>query len=318
MSRLSLLLLGIAALVPTLGSAGDFLIDCDNRCWEIGGAALLWKPCGKPYEYGVAFFGEEDEFTIKDLRTKAGYDWGFRLFGATYTNDCCHLFSIDWTYLRTTDTERRSEEVIALFPVEQDIDIFAVAHSKLKHRYNKVNVRAGRYTSQHCKSLVHAFGGARYVDIERQQAVTVVGIEDDRLQSFEKARFEGGALEIGAGVHVTEPCGFSIVGLVSGVAAIGQRTLKQNFIAGPPEDETLIIYEHPSETICIPGMELRIGAEYRYECGCYWFNAEIGYQMDYYWNALRLMTPTFNEDIAGTAPTDAGFAGPYFQLSARF
>ncbi len=298
MKRGLFLLLGIA----TLGA-----IDLQKRCWEIGAELLYWRPCSPSYEYGTIVHSDSD---VESLAIQPDYEAGFRIFGATYTWDCCHIFSIDWTRLYTSDAVKKSAGTLFVFPNETDLTD-ATVRARLKYRYNKVNVRAGRYIASYCDSKAYVFGGIRYVNIERFQEAKAGSV-----QSFQSSKFDGAAFEVGFGMVAEEGCGFAITGHFAGLMGIGERRLTQKV--------NTIRYRHPSHTACIPGLEARLGVRYRYECSCFWINAEIGYEIDHYFDALALVTDgnairnTTNPAIGATSNIGVGFSGPYLQISVRF
>jgi hypothetical protein len=294
-------------IVSLVVTASAFAFSLEDRCWEVGVDYLYWKPCGC-FEYGVDKVSADPVY----LGVTPDYDSGFRLFAATYTDDCCHIWSVEWAHLKTTDHVKREVGSAdwVLFPSNAPSESDK-AEASLKYRYNKVNLRAGRYISNYCTSRAYAFGGLRYVDIERKQSAMAI---DPELTSWAKAQFEGAAFEVGAGVEVQEPCNFSAVGHISGLAAIGRQSLDQAL-----GDRA---YYRPTRTTCAAGIEVRLGVQYRYECDCFWITAQVGYELDYYISALSL--PSGLYEATGAAPfpnttkANAGFGGPYLSLSARF
>lgn len=320
MSRLAWLCLGIAALAPVVGSAQRNIIEWDERCWEVSADALYWRPFGTPYQFGVSdreTGTNSNEST--NLYIRPDYDWGFRLGGSTYTHDCCHLFFVDWYYLNTSDASRTAADNLFVFFFNENLGE-ALVEAKVKTRYNRVNIRAGRYISAHCDSLGYVFGGLRYVDIEqhREYKTEPTGFELEFIRAREESQFEGAAFEVGYGAHITEPCGFSLVGHVAGLMAIGERTSS----AGFTDDMTVTrTYKTPGKAACLIGVELRLGVEWRYECGCYWFTLEAGYEAHEYFDALRFGTPVISAQsraVRGTELVNAGFGGPFFGGSVRF
>lgn len=319
MSRFLWLFVGMVALVPVAGSAVRLVIDLDDRCWEVSGEALYWRPYAALYQYGVERRDVADGVVdMTDLLVRPDFHWGFRLGGSMYTHDCCHLFLVDWYYLGTSDRLRRTTRDTIIFPENTPVET-APTVARVKSRYNRVNIRVGRYVSAHCNSLGYVFGGLRYVDIERQQEANIV-IENpgpEPVASRQKSQFEGAAFEVGYGAHVTEPCGFSLFGHVAGLMGIGKRTVHQQLVTG----QTSINYIHPGKSACIIGTELRLGLEWRYECRCYWFTLRAGYEMHQYFDALRFMAPVTDEHSPAVRTTElvnAGFGGPFFGASLRF
>ncbi len=289
-------------------------IDLNARCWEVGGEALFWRAFGQPYDYGFDIVTQND---VRALVLKPEYDVGFRIFGDTYTHDCCHLFSVDWTHLRSTNRTRRGGTNIVIVGALPGVTPSPLATAHLKFAYDKVNVRAGRYVSHYCDSMFYGFGGLRYVRIERSQRAIAQNAGGNVARSIEKSTFEGGGFEVGAGAEIQEPWNIILVGRVSGVMLIGERKFEQATVANIATSFT-----HPTDTGCLVGAELRVGVKYRYECNCLWLQAEVGYQLDQYFDALRFTSSGASVTPAPTIPTstthNVGFGGPYISASIRW
>ncbi len=279
-----------------------------NRCWEVGGEALFWRACGKPYDYGV----RREGVTQADLSLTGGYDVGFRIWAGTYTHDCCHLFDVDWTHLRTFDAQREAGNIL-MFPSNAQQD--AVTNADLKYGYDKVTIRAGRYIARYCKSMAWVYGGTGYLNLQRNQQTTLVTPAGASQKSVERASYEGGFLEVGVGADVEEPYCIHLLGHIAALVGIGERNLHQTHLT----NGTNMTLAHPGETSCIAGLQMRLGVQWRYQWCSTWLMLQVSYQLDQYFDALRLGTsqPGIN-NVWASGLQNVGFSGPSVSASIRF
>jgi Legionella pneumophila major outer membrane protein precursor len=302
----------LALLALTTGvSAYDLLAD---RCWEVGGEALFWRACGPSYDYGVSV---PSNLAVNTFSLKPDYDVGFRIWGSTYKHDCCHLFDVDWTHLRTFDSQRQVGPMVIVFPNDQSLQN-GVVNADLKFAYDKVEIRAGRFIASHCNSIAWAYGGTGYLNLQRTQ--TAIGVDTTggpSVKSVERASYEGGMLEVGVGADVEEPYCFHLLGHIGALIGIGERKLHQTLTFG----ETTT-YNYPSETSCIAGVEMRLGVQWRYETRCAWIMFQVSYELDHWFDAFRLSTSQpgaiGQPPIANTTLKSVGFSGPSVSLAVRF
>ena len=303
MRKLLILLLALTSTVQ----AYDLFAD---RCWEVGGEALFWRPCGGPYDYGNETVSG---FVRRDLSLKPDYDVGFRIWGATFTHDCCHLFDVDWIHLRTFDKQREVGDFI-IFP-SAGLLTDAVVNANLKFGYDKVTVRAGRYIARYCNSMAWAYGGAGYLNLKRNQQATAVAANGAVLRNTERASYEGGLLEVGVGVDVEEPYCFHLIGHLAGIVGIGERKLRQTLLSAGNITEFL----HPGETSCITGLQMKLGVQWRYQYRCAWLMLQVSYELDQYFDAFRLAE---SQPLVNGVPTsglqNVGFSGPSVSAAVRF
>jgi Legionella pneumophila major outer membrane protein precursor len=281
----------------------------NERCWEVGGDLLYWKACAPTYDY--AYSNVETPTSVAQHGVKPGYDAGFRIYARTDTHDCCHCWWASWTHFDHSDRDHPGLGDYSVLGKESQAGI---VKASMQHLYDKAELKAGRYVSCHCNSRYYAFGSVGYLNIERKQSFTFAG-EDD-FGDRQKSSFEGGFVQIGAGAEVEEPCNLRLLGHFAAVAGIGKRKLIETLLL----EENQISISHPSQTTCIPGLELRVAVEWRYHCSCVWFGIELGYQLDHYFDALRLSSPQILDENPnlGSSVKDIGFGGPFLGVKARF
>lgn len=339
------LLIG-ASTMSAKGSADNWCWDsCRwDGCWEIGAEALYWKSCGCGWQYGtVGETGGSSPLHIDYLRLSPDYDWGFRIQGGYYSCDACSFVTLDWIYFRSTDTIKKTHPVgsiLATHPTALVVGDILANHAIVqdKFQYNRVNLRGGYYLYRGCDVSFYALAGIRWVDIEDKRNAKLVqevlNIEDDAIPQQEivltlnpgaryreKSDFWGVGIEVGFGADYDLGCGFQLVGRVAGTTAVGRRShhidIVQEadaFVSGP------VFIRTTTRTQCVPGLDFRLGFAYTYDCDCVSVTGEIGYESNYYFNALasRQLKPAVPDHPEVLECVDAGFAGPYASIKLRF
>ncbi len=264
-------------------------IDCCGE-WAVGGHALYFAPITCPFAFANVSnqtIGSVDVIDSRAVTIPCHTDWGFRLFG-NYLNDC--LFAAV-SYQRLEAATNRP--VVATAITGGGIGGTANIVGQVGIEYQNIDVRVGTHLLQECNSTLYLYGNTRWVDLSHRRAVGSVRQRDGATESFtEKSAFQGGAIGIGLGSEIDVWCGIGafIDGNVLGV--IGNRSLtnvryRQALIN--PRDLQL---SYPSDTCIIPEADFRIGLTYTYACGCWKFEGEVGYEVDYFWNGSAF--PEFN------------------------
>lgn len=331
------------ALCLAVSPAFAFTLRCAD--WEVGVAALYWRPCAPSFEFAEARYENTVPRTrqVEDLdkegkvkKDKKGntvmtseqyqafvghtnelfsvdpdYQWGARVFVGYVTEDCCNFGRFDWTYVRIADARAAHK---------QDMRVIGFANTsevtgRLKHRYNRVNLRFGHRFYCGCNVNLYAYAGGRFVDIHRRERVST---PEGNLR--QRSKFSGGGLEVGLLGTYDLGCGVHVVGNLGGLTILGrQRT--DVCQATTVEEEHLAILQR---TQCVAGWDVRGGINYSFCCWCFNATLEIGYEMNYYLSPLALHPGEFGVTISSanadnrTRTVNVGFGGPYLSLMLRF
>ena len=150
--------------------------------------------------------------------------------------------------------------------------------------YDSADLQIGLALGEAAGSCLWAFVGGRYVYMR-----------DTRFNP--SIRMTGGGVEAGIMADWLL-CGcLSFVGQATTFVGLGEQTTRP----------------FPSETACIPGFDLSGGFRYKCcLCGAM-ASVELGYEMDYLFDALRLTTC-----CGDLTRASAGFHGLYAQLALQF
>jgi hypothetical protein len=303
-------LLASLALATTVHS---LTLNCDGNI-TAGIDVLYWKPCEPNAIYARATNDtpSANPTTVESLGLQPGYDWGFRL-QVGYL-DCCGdtFYNLSWIYLRGTDTSGPNGPfaslTIPIIPEATSSDTIALA--RLKHRYNRVDLRAGHFAQRTCSYDTYLLGGLLYVNIEDHTKIE--GIDFSGVAEFQgssKLNGVAGELGIGGNFHLCGQFGCTLeLGLFAGVGRrkLGWETLRET---------NLINLDFPSETHCLTGYDFKVGIHYSCSARCVNTNIEIGWEQQYYFNALR--RPTYTDE-SSSASHDVGYGGPYLSFSFFF
>ena len=110
--------------------------------------------------------------------------------------------------------------------------------------------------------------------------------------------------------------GLNIVGQLAGMAIIGPRKTVVDIFAADLLTQRL---RFDNTTIIAPGMDLRLALNYSQEICCLLFAAELGWELDHYWNiAQRNLSFPDSASTFALEVGDTGFSGPYLQITAGF
>jgi hypothetical protein len=298
-----------------------------NGAWEVSAEVLCIRPCATEFPFAVAAIPTlNDPVVSRNVKSlKPDYEWAFRVEGAYYSCDGCDFFSLGWTHFDSRVLQKvfppKNGQLTALFVPDETTPVLNVL-ARVRSRYDKIDFRAGRRVSCACRSAVYVYGGLRYIGIrENDDICALMNIDGQKQRASIVSRFEGLGLELGLSGQHDIGCHFSFVAQLGVVAALGDKrittTLKNPFSTTVANARTT----YPARTTCIPGIDWKLGLSYYYDFCCVRFIGELGYQMDYYFNALYMPRPA-----AATALQSAivdwnvnrAFAGPYFALRAQF
>jgi hypothetical protein len=312
---IGLCLVGGALL--TSSASADYCCESD-RCggsWEFGVDFLYWHACACPFDFGAAKveYLNEDDQAVSDSsiqRVKPSNHPGWRL-NATYL-DGCKFYTLDWLYLRATDSSE------AFKPLEGDLTVppfgaVNYATAQMRNTYNRVNFRAGYTLHEGCCISSYTYLGARLIDINQYRNTFV---EPGGLREKDKAEYAGFGVEWGVGGEYITQCGLGIATRMAATLTVGEQKYRSEILSLNPVRLNYHTYTH-----CVPGYDFRLGINYAKECDCWSALIEIGYELQYYFNAIRVQgrdQGASPELIVTTHCANIGFGGPYISLQLAF
>lgn len=322
MKKLTMMALIVAA--PVL--AGGWLDSCcPDWCYDVsvGAEALYWKPCNQILRYGQ--FDQNDisvsELTSTDhksLDLSPDYAWGFRLFGTLSDESGCNFTSLEWAYVSGTSsvTVKQGDSRLLILPMTNGADsIFA----RQRTRYNKVSLKVGhRFCGNDCTYL-YGYAGGRWVQARVSQFDEASGSQNLPQLYKTRTEFSGGGIEFGVGTHADLWCGFGLAGRAGLLGLVGKREYNMQVttvISAPRVTNRTARSDHAA---CIGGFEVRLGIDYTYQCGCWWIKGEVGYETNYYLDAL-LFPAQMQESGSSSFSTSSNFGigGVYFGLTLGY
>ena len=295
--------------------------DCDGDIY--GGVELLyWKAthCSIPFAVGEK---NSNGFTkVREFSIKGDYDWGVR--GYLGYERCCYFGELSYLWLETENASRR----VHRGDFNDGLDLQSVgetdfAHSRLRFRYQNVDLRFGEYLQKGKGCAFQMYGHLRWADIDMHNR-SIGSDQEEAPQSYEQnSSFQGGG--IGVGVSGSS-CIWRKIGIGSRLSLLGLvgrvRLDKQvKFIrgTGAGKDPQLISLTPSGRTTVVPVGEARLHLHYATTCRCTTVRVELGYELDYYFKALRYSDQDQN---SGGLPLrtcfNVGFGGPYLGLRVGF
>lgn len=313
--------LALSLLLASFAIAGECC--CDQWHYGLGADALYWKPLQCEFDFAFAE-RSSDEFQVYTLSPT--YDWGFRVQGWAGCNAIYTGASYLW--LRSTSARGVFDQarIFGIAPIA-GFDRFTGARAKICEQYQNADLRVGRILYHGCESWLGAFVNIRWAKLEERREVT--GINGFNFNPFIYS-FDPSFWGIGPGIGLEGRIGlwncFGFFGGVNAMALIGERETPRDLgiqvnVAGTvPTGEN----RWGSTTTVLPGADLRLGIDYIWMCGCWWIDARIGYEINYYWKAFS--GPYTDTGANSISPTDgfqrecinAGYAGLIFGVSVGF
>lgn len=313
-SALALLLTTQAATAQQCCPAPEPCRDpCMNWCnmdgdWEFGAHALVFTPSGCAFDFATTTVAN-----FRDNISTVGcqLDWGFRVFAA-YLSRCSFTgFSYQWF-------DSKSAASLAAPAVTRFGQVANVTKASLRLQYQNVDVRMGKFLHRSCGCDFYVFGNARWVDLQYRrtvQGIVNTGQLAGQVQTVnQKSTLQGGALGVGAGAEFDVWCDVGLFGEANILGIIAERSTKDATFTNvtPAGVAATVPFTYASDTCINPELNFRLGLNYTYTCGCWSFVGEVGYEVDYFWNAFA-----FNQ-FTGPAITqfrqceDVGFSGLFF------
>jgi len=287
-----------------------------SPCFDasVGAEALYWKPCHDAFRYG--FFSANPDGTgvpQNPLDLIPDYQWGFRIFGSICEPTLDYSVSLEWAHVSDSSAasaQGRPDRFLNQFLYDSDFGQNVTSLSAREHsRYNKLGLKVAY---GFCSSL-YVYGGARWIDIAlREQSKGIFETGSVPIEVKQIASFNGGALEAGIGANF---CLWSGLGIALRFGAFGIIGEQQTSLF-VDQGEEIATDQTSRLTQCLRGLEVRLGIQYAYQCGCWWLRWEIGYELDAYFNALRLHLPQLTAANIGSSNFTIG--GPYAGVTIGF
>ena len=287
----------------------DPCMDWCNFCgdWEFGAHALVFNPTVCEFDFATTQNANNRDAVST---VKCQLDWGFRVFGA-YLSRCSFIgVSYQWYESKVADSLTGTQLV------SRQNDTVNRVKANLRLEYQNVDVRWGKFLHRTCGCAFYLYGNARWVDLKYRRTVqgaTTAGF----VRTFtQRSKLQGGAVGVGAGADFDLWCDIGIFGDLNLLGVIAERSTRdtQTLIASAGATPATVQFRYGSDTCINPELDFRLGLNYTYTCGCWTFVGEVGYELDYFWEAFA-----FSNFNAQTGPfstfrtcEDVGFSGLFF------
>ena len=328
----------LAFLLPTL-----LFAVCDPCCYPgtfvAGVDVLYYKPTMCPWRFVRAESADGLANNFRYPSLKPDYDWGVRVFGG-YTQGC-FFAQMGYQWMRSKDTVRAvrtSQEIGGFGFVIGELLIpganagWNSATARLKLTYQNVDLQIGQSVIRKGGCDWQVFGSIRWVYLEETRQLRGEGFESPSNTNPVTGKFDSISRFNGAGLGVGTRGDFNICGNLDAfgelnlMAIIGDRHLRKRRVV--EFDGEVFNFNYNSHTCIVPGSDLRIGLRFSmYACNAT-LVGELGYELEYYLNALEgdrtsfidITTTTDGRFAGGSEPAcrDVGFAGPYAGLRFLF
>jgi Legionella pneumophila major outer membrane protein precursor len=294
---------------PCCNPCTDWCDMCGR--WEVGAHALLFTPIACEYDFATVNSSQVpagQPFKITTMRCEL--DWGFRIFGR-FLSDCTFLnVSYQWF-------QSKAKNTVDDFQVIRDLPAVTAVRgdASTSFEYQNVDVSLGKYLHRGRRCNFFLFGNARWVDLSYQRHTRAINEQGLVFNANEKSKLEGGALGVGAGAEYDLWCDIGLFGSANVLGVIAERSTPNVFA---PSDDTqdpnsIVRSKYSSDTCINPEVNFRIGLDYSYTCGCWTLVGELGYELDYFWNAFSFPKGAItNATDRFRQCEDVGFSGLFF------
>ena len=302
-----------AQCCPQKEKCCDPCVDWCDMCgdWEVGAHALYFTPLTCAYDYVVNSPTTMASFTGDVSSLKCSADWGFRVFG-NYLSDCSFVgLSYQWFESKTAGSRTGTD-----LRVRGGLEVNdGRVEARQTIEYQNLDFRVGKYLHRACGCNFYLFGNARWVDISYRRAIRQL-IQDTDLYRLatEKSDLKGGALGVGTGADFDLWCDIGLFGEANVLGVIAERSTRNVSFVEANRNDT-VSARYPSDTCISPELDFRLGLNYHYTCGCWTFVGEIGYELDYFWDAFSFPsngTGLLNTDNWARDCQNVGFSGLFF------
>jgi Legionella pneumophila major outer membrane protein precursor len=294
----------LALLMSTQTLAADW---CNlSGDWVAGAHALVFTPVTCEYDYASVSTTEGDQPVST---VKCELDWGFRVFGQYLSR--CSFTGISYQWYESKASDSTTAELL----VNRHAFVGRQAIANLSLRYQNVDVRMGKFLHRTCGHAFYLFGNARWVDLQDKRLLRTIGLESDVVDVTQTAKLQGGALGVGAGAECNLWCDLGLFGEANILGVIADRSTSASLVTTTSAGQaTVIDFQFGSDTCVNPEVNFRLGLDYSYTCGCWTFVGELGYELDYFWNAVSIS----QGDVTVGTPSlfrgceNVGFSGLFF------
>jgi Legionella pneumophila major outer membrane protein precursor len=310
------LLVSMGSLTAGSNAACDLLdINLFSSCGYLTfyGDALYMKPDNSDFPWVKSPLPDPEDAMLTSL--VPDYHWGFRL-GANYaTATGCSFMDISGLYVWGSDhVEKRGPELIPNVLVGGAVDH---VRARFHVDYWNIDLKFGRYFWQGCGLGFYAFVGARYANME-EKPWQVSSIETTAAITTLDIRykFDGAGPQTGVGA---EYCIFRNLNLVGQVSTMGLIGARRTHVGTQNVEGERGRYCFDRATIISPAVDIRLALNYSLEMCCMIWEAELGWELDHYWNAAsRFNLFSSADSVFQREVGDVGFSGPYLSFRVGF
>ena len=295
---------------PTFGG----YLPCYKKCLDLEASALYWKTCRDDRLYAVSLDSDGSPLILSIVEPEM--TWGWKVKGSISSHPCL-FFDAEFTYFKDNNRNTTDNPTDTTFFADPVTSISL----QVKNNYQRARVRAGFYLWQGGLGGIYTFGGFNWIYLWEQDVLNSPAVGGVELNLSQKSCFRGAGFDGGVGGSLTL---FNCLGLrveCNGISAIGYQDY-QFFLRSNNEGiASPVNKEYPKETICIPGLDIRFEANYRFS-GPLPLMLAVGYEHHQFFNALRL-TPLYSvvaieQAVLQSEILDLGFAGLYATLRVNF
>jgi Legionella pneumophila major outer membrane protein precursor len=307
----------VRRLALTLFITSTTLLSASERL-TIGGEALYWKPAACSYEYARIDTLAAAPFADRISSIDPSFDPGFRLYAGYQRGDCS--CQISYLYLQSHHTSSVSRGGAASLSI---LGLVATDYTRgeahLTFDYQNVDVRVVRCLARKNRLSFSGSATARWIDIERKAKVRGTGANLVGAGTLiQISETQGGGLGIGLQAEAVLSCCTAFVGfdLMALVETARIRRFERVEIHG-----LVTKLKYGALTYPAPALDFQLGLSTSTMIGCLMLSAEVGFESQYYWNALRYARPAQVNRALQDEPVncrDVGFIGPYVGIRGQF
>ncbi|MBS0622055.1 MAG: hypothetical protein JSR80_03755 [Verrucomicrobia bacterium] len=298
---------------------------CSAPCWDacdwgadfaVGVDALYWKPLHCDYVIGRKDITGVNSTVSNIFAITADYAWGVRTY-ASYARDC-NFIDASYLWFQAHDTFFPGDGLISNVASNST----ARPVGRLFFQYQNVDLRLGQILHKGCGCSFYVFADARwaFINERRQLNAIVISETNSNLEIIHKSTFSGAGVGVGMGGQFSIWNCFSGFGRLTALSLIGNRqTPIESMISTDPITQRV---KFRSNTCIIPAIDVRLGLDYQWECGCLSTVWEVGYELDYYFQVLNTVNEQSNSLGVSSqvlrSCKNIGFAGPYAGVKLLF
>lgn len=315
--------------------------------FEVSIAALWLQPAASNLNYVIlnnelpTLSPRWVEQEVKPSLTPA-FELGLRYI---FPNSSNKDINLNWTHLSTDNSDTTNADNVKFF-LGPDYEIgpagIPIRHAKGKAEFNYdlINLNVGQWSDLARDVHVRLFGGVSAGLLHENVDATFSGTDlvdaggDFKLHQEVVSRFNGIGPNIGVHVNYDGIYGFGLLGEASLSALIGDIHAKTSYAAtsvidtaeGLHPNRQTIKDEHATQVI--PGMDFKLGVDYKYALNQALLTVSAGYQAAIYINAISqylpgtLVTPleTGGIYVATMDHTLSNYSvqGPFFNVAVKF